>query len=185
MFLYWMIGFVDTLYIRSSRLQTVTALLLFYTLHSSPLRTHYGSQSLLVVSWQRIYKSHCHLKSHIKSFLHNLIHFLPFLHSHLRLPFPELDQVLDNNSLKWTLLHLISLSFWQQMLLKSKSYCGWRSVSQSVSFGIEHPPGAHDHIFIAPRLLGSCFCVAPSLTRRWVCLLYMLLALASEVFVGS
>jgi hypothetical protein len=34
------------------------------------------------------------------------------------------------------------------------------TVSQSVSLGIEHPPGAHDQIFIAPRLLRSCFCGA-------------------------
>jgi hypothetical protein len=33
--------------------------------------------------------------------------------------------------------------------------------------------------------LRSCFCGAPSLTRRRVCLLYMLLALASGVFLGS
>jgi hypothetical protein len=60
-----------------------------------------------------------------------------------------------------------------------------QSVSQSVSLGIEHPPGAHDQIVIAPRLLRSCLCWAPSLTRGWVCLLYMLLALASAVFLGS
>jgi hypothetical protein len=47
------------------------------------------------------------------------------------------------------------------------------------------PSRAHDQIFIAPRLLGSCFCGAPSLTRGWVCLLYMLLALASAGFLGS
>jgi hypothetical protein len=32
------------------------------------------------------------------------------------------------------------------------------TISQSVSLGIEHPPGAHDQIFIAPRQLRSCFC---------------------------
>jgi hypothetical protein len=41
------------------------------------------------------------------------------------------------------------------------------TISQSVSLCIEHPPGAHDQIFIAPRLLQSCFCGAPSLTRGW------------------
>jgi hypothetical protein len=59
------------------------------------------------------------------------------------------------------------------------------TISQSVSLGIEHPPGAHDQIFIAPLLLRSSFCGAPSLTRRCVCLLYMLLALASAVFLES
>jgi hypothetical protein len=42
------------------------------------------------------------------------------------------------------------------------------TISQSVSLGIEHPPGAHDQIFIAPRLLRSCFSGALSLTRGWV-----------------
>jgi hypothetical protein len=34
-----------------------TTLLLIYILYSSPLHTHYDSQSSLVVSWQRIYNS--------------------------------------------------------------------------------------------------------------------------------
>jgi hypothetical protein len=42
------------------------------------------------------------------------------------------------------------------------------TVSQLVSLGIEPPPGVHDQIFIAPRLLRSSFCWAPSLTRGWV-----------------
>jgi hypothetical protein len=46
------------------------------------------------------------------------------------------------------------------------------------------PPGAHDQMFITLWQLRSCFCGAPSLTRGWVCLLYMLLALASAVFLG-
>jgi hypothetical protein len=58
------------------------------------------------------------------------------------------------------------------------------TVSQSVGLGIEHRRGAHDQIFNAPRPLRSCFCWAPSLTGGWVCLLYMLLALASAVFLG-
>jgi hypothetical protein len=33
--------------------------------------------SPLVVSWQRIHKSHCNVKSHMKSSLHSLISFLP------------------------------------------------------------------------------------------------------------
>jgi hypothetical protein len=43
------------------------------------------------------------------------------------------------------------------------------------------PSAAHDQIFISPWHLRSCFCGAPSLTRGRVCLLYMLLALASAV----
>jgi hypothetical protein len=43
----------------------------------------------------------------------------------------------------------------------------------------------NDQIFITVWQLRSCFCGAPFLTRGWVCLLYMLLALASAVFLGS
>jgi hypothetical protein len=66
-------------------------------------------------------------------------------------------------------LHLI--------LLKSKSHCDWRSVSHKS--WCRATSGAHDQIFITVSQLRSCFCVAPSLT------LYMLLALASAVFLGS
>jgi hypothetical protein len=88
-----------TLHIHNSGLQAITALSLFYTPYNSTLHTHKSSQSSLVVSWQRIYKSHSHFKSHIKS-------SLPFLLNHLGLPSPELDPVLDNNSLKWPSMSL-------------------------------------------------------------------------------
>jgi hypothetical protein len=45
--------------------------------------------------------------------------------------------------------------------------------------------GAHDQIFITVWQLWSCFCGAPSLMRGRVCLLYILLVLASVVFLGS
>jgi hypothetical protein len=47
------------------------------------------------------------------------------------------------------------------------------------------PSGAHDQIFITLWQLRSCLCRAPSLARGRVCLLYMLLTLASVVFLGS
>jgi hypothetical protein len=59
------------------------------------------------------------------------------------------------------------------------------TASQSVSLGVEPPSGAHDQIFFTVLHLRSCFCWAPSLTRGRVCLFYMLLALASGVFLGS
>jgi hypothetical protein len=45
------------------------------------------------------------------------------------------------------------------------------------------PSGAHDQIFVTLWQLPSCFSEAPSLTRGRVCLLCMLLALASIVFL--
>jgi hypothetical protein len=51
------------------------------------------------------------------------------------------------------------------------------TVSQSLCLCVE--------IFNPVWQLRSCFCGAPSLKRGWVCLFYMLLALASAVFVGS
>jgi hypothetical protein len=61
-----------------------------------------------------------------------------------------------------------------------------QSVSQSVSKSwCRVPFGDHDQIFITVCHLRSCFCGAPSLTRGRICLLYMLLALTSAVFLGS
>jgi hypothetical protein len=46
-----------------------TAISRIYTLHSSPLRTHYSSQSLLVLSRQRIYNSLTVTSNHTWSLL--------------------------------------------------------------------------------------------------------------------
>jgi hypothetical protein len=68
-------------------------------------------------------------------------------------------------------------------LSQSQSYIATdgRSISKS---WCRAPSGAHDQIFIIVWQLRSCFCGAPSLTRGRVCLLYMLLGLASAVFLG-
>jgi hypothetical protein len=71
-----------------------TALFLIYTLYSSPLHTLYGSQSSLVVSWQRIYNSLIVTTAYIKSPHHSWtykshakssLHRLTFNLSHFRL----------------------------------------------------------------------------------------------------
>jgi hypothetical protein len=59
-------------------------------------------------------------------------------------------------------------------------------INQSVSKSwCRAPCGAHDQIFITVWQLRSCFCGAPSLTIGRICILYMLLALARAVFLGS
>jgi hypothetical protein len=52
----------------------------------------------------------------MKSSLHSLIYFLSYLLYHLRLPSPELGQILDNNSLKRILLQPKALNFCQLTL---------------------------------------------------------------------
>jgi hypothetical protein len=59
------------------------------------------------------------------------------------------------------------------------------TVSQSVSLGVEPHLGLMTiYVFIIFWQLRSCFSEAPSLTRGRVCLLCMLLALASIAFLG-
>jgi hypothetical protein len=65
---------------------------------------------------------------------------------------------------------------------KSKSHCDWRSVSKS---WCRASSGAHDQIFITVWQLWYFSCGAPSLTKGRVGHLYLLLALASAVFLGS
>jgi hypothetical protein len=59
------------------------------------------------------------------------------------------------------------------------------TLSRLVCLGIKHPSGAYDQICITVRQLWVCWCGALSLTRGWVCHLQLLLALASEVILGS
>jgi hypothetical protein len=75
---------------------------------------------------------------------------------------------------------------------ESESYVTSDSQSASVSwYKAQHPSGAYDQIFISVQnteyvwQLRSWFRGAPSLMRGRVCLLYVPLALASAVFLGS
>jgi hypothetical protein len=65
----------------------------------------------------------------------------------------------------------------------------WQTFSRPVCLRLKHSTGAQDQIFITVRQLRVCWCRARALsiflTRRWVCRLQMLLALASAVIRGS
>jgi hypothetical protein len=67
---------------------------------------------------------------------------------------------------------------------KSKSYYD-RRFSRPVCLGIKHTSGAYNQIFITVRQLRVCWWGALSLTRGRVCLLQLLLALASAVTLES
>jgi hypothetical protein len=59
------------------------------------------------------------------------------------------------------------------------------TVSQSASLGVEPHLGLMTRYLLLLDSYGLCFCGTPSLTRGRVCLFYMLLALASAIFLGS
>jgi hypothetical protein len=110
----------------------------------------------------------------MKSSLHRLIPFLPLF---CNCQFRRFDSV------QFFCSQAPILAGWH---LETRLFTEWpqsqshiATDDQAVSLGIEHLPGAHDQIFSIPRQLRSCFSEALSLSRGWVCLLYMLLALAS------
>jgi hypothetical protein len=82
---------------------------------------------------------------------------------------------------------ILTQTLWNtQICSQSQSQSHIATDGQSVNKSwCQAPSGAHDQIFIAVWQLESCFCGAPSLPRGQICLLYMLLALASAVFLGS
>jgi hypothetical protein len=59
------------------------------------------------------------------------------------------------------------------------------TVSRSVCLGINHLSGAYDQIFSTIRYLRVCLYGALSLTRGRVCILLLLLSLASAIIFGS
>jgi hypothetical protein len=102
----------------------------------------------------------------MKSSFHSLIPFLPLF---CNCQFPKLDSI----QFLCSQAHILAgwhLETWfdydfSKSESKSKSHCDWRSIS----LGVEPPSGAHDQIFIT--VWQSCYCGAPFLTRKRVCLL--------------
>jgi hypothetical protein len=79
---------------------------------------------------------------------------------------------------RWTPLYSHSLDS-----LQSQNHIA--TDGQSVSLDVEPHLGLMTRYLLPFDSYGLLFCGAPSLTRGRVCLLYMLLALASAVFLGS
>jgi hypothetical protein len=82
----------------------------------------------------------------VKSSCHTLIPFLPFLLSHLRLPSPKLDQILDYN---WLFYSTTCLSL--SLMLEP-------TVSWPVCLWIKQPSGSYDQIFITVKQLRGFWC---------------------------
>jgi hypothetical protein len=83
----------------------------------------------------------------------------------------ELPVAVSYRELTWTEVNLKL----KTVMSKSKSHCDWRSVSQSVSLGVEPHLGLMTDIYYSLTVTA----------RGRVCLLYMPLALASAVILGS
>jgi hypothetical protein len=110
---FW-IGWLDLLtpYTHHWELQAIQRYRYLHTLQFTIIHTLGFSVFSSRILATDLYRSHCHFKSHMKFSLHSLIHFLSY---HLRLPSPEFHPILDNNWLKWSLLQVNSLNFWQQL----------------------------------------------------------------------
>jgi hypothetical protein len=115
----------------------------------------------------------------MKYSLHPLIPFLAII---LQLATQFISYVPKLISLKASVSKLNSTTLWVWVSL---SLMLRPTVSRTVCPGIKHSSEAYDQIFITFWQFRFCFCGMPSLTRWRVCLLYMLLDLASAVLLGS
>jgi hypothetical protein len=103
------IGFIDTLYTQIGTTGNYSAIADLHTLQFTV--THALGFSIFIsrILATDLQPSHCKFKSHMKSSLHSLIHFLPLLLNHRRLPSSELDPILAKNFLKRPLYPFITL----------------------------------------------------------------------------
>jgi hypothetical protein len=101
--------------------------------------------------------------------------------------------------IRWLTLHSWTLNYWIILTTtirktnaerrftceSSQSQSHIATDDPSVSLGVEPHLGLMTRYLLLFDSYGVVFCGAPSLTRGRVCLLYMLLVLASAVFLGS
>jgi hypothetical protein len=111
-----------------------------------------------------------------------------FIFSHSVLLCPSLYSINIHNSHRTRSILILVLStaepLWTSLPIveKSKSHCDWRSENQSVL--VSSPIwGSRPDIYYCLTVTVLFFCGASSPMRKRVCLLYMLLALASAVFL--
>jgi hypothetical protein len=102
----------------------------------------------------------------MKSSLHSLIPFLPFLVNHLRLPSQETHSIL------------------RQPESESESLYDWRFTANQLVLAPSHMRLTTSHFFQLNTSRHSPY-VTSSLMRVWVCRLQLLLALASAVILGA
>jgi hypothetical protein len=127
---------------------------------------------------------------HSVTIIHTFNYFWTLWSSGLSSHFCSVTSILNSEllaSIPPSTLRLNSL-IWSSMIScwsKSKSHCDRRSVSRSVSLGVEPHLGLMTRYLLLFENYAIVFCGAPSLTRGRVCLLYMLLDLSSAAFLGS
>jgi hypothetical protein len=84
---YWILGFIAPYTFIFRDYRQYSAITVLHTLLFTVTHTHQGSQSSLVLSWQRIYYSlTINFRSHMQSSGHSLISFFAII---LRLPTPK------------------------------------------------------------------------------------------------